>query len=83
MGNCFSGLKEHEMALKFFGRAIQLNPTNATSYSLCGHEYVYTDDFAKAKKMFETALAYDIRHYNGWWGLGNIAYKQEKYGKAA
>lgn len=33
--------------------------------------------------MFESALSYDVRHYNAWWGLGNISYKQEKYDKAA
>ena len=83
MGNCFSSLKEHDLALKFFTRAIQLNPQNPISYSLCAHEYVYNEDFNKAKKMFETALSYDVRHYSAWWGLGNIAYKQEKYSKAS
>ncbi len=33
--------------------------------------------------MFDKALLYDVRHYNAWWGLGNILYKQEKYEKAA
>lgn len=32
--------------------------------------------------MFESALNLDVRHYNAWWGLGNIAYKQEKYDNA-
>ena len=82
MGNCFSSFKEHDLALKFFTRAIQLNPYNPISYSLCAHEYVYNEDFNKAKKMFETSLAFDVRHYSAWWGLGNIAYKQEKYSKA-
>jgi len=50
---------------------------------LCGHEHVYNEDFSKAKKSFEQALNYDVRHYSAWWGLGNICYKQEKYDKAA
>ncbi len=33
--------------------------------------------------MFENALNNDLRHYNAWWGLGNILYKQQKYDKAA
>lgn len=57
-------------------RAIQLNPHNPYAYSLCGHENVYNEDFAKAKKMFEQALNLDARHYSAWWGQGNIAYKQ-------
>jgi len=82
VGNCFSLQKEHEHALKFFGRAIQLNQHNPYAYSLCGHEHVYNEEFGKAKKMFENALNLDVRHYNAWWGLGNIAYKQEKYDQA-
>ena len=82
VGNCFSLQKEHEQALKFFMRAIQLNPHNPYAYSLCGHENVYNEDFAKAKKMFEQALNLDARHYSAWWGQGNIAYKQERYERA-
>lgn len=82
VGNCFSLQKEHENALKFFNRAIQLNPHNAYAHSLCGHEYVYNEDFQNARKYFEISLNYDIRHYNAWWGLGNICFKQEKYEKA-
>ena len=83
VGNCFSLQKEHEQALKFFTRAIQLNPQNPYAHSLCGHEHVYNEDFTKAKRAFEQALNYDVRHYSAWWGLGNICYKQEKYDKAA
>lgn len=82
VGNCFSLQKEHENALKFFNRAIQLNPQNAYAHSLCGHEYVYNEDFQNARKYFEISLTFDIRHYNAWWGLGNINFKQEKYEKA-
>jgi len=82
VGNCFSLQKEHENALKFFNRAIQLNPHNAYAHSLCGHEYVYNEDFQNARKYFEISLNFDIRHYNAWWGLGNINFKQEKYEKA-
>ena len=45
MGNLFSMQKEHENALKFFNRAIQLDPGNAYAYTLCGHEYTYNDDY--------------------------------------
>jgi len=82
LGNCYSLQKEHENALKFFNRAIQLNPSFAYAHTLSGHEFVYNEDFSKAKKCFENALNIDLRHYNAWWGLGNIFYKQEKYEKA-
>eukprot|EP01015_Nassula_variabilis_P002144 TRINITY_DN1115_c0_g1_i2.p1 TRINITY_DN1115_c0_g1~~TRINITY_DN1115_c0_g1_i2.p1 ORF type:complete len:422 (-),score=62.91 TRINITY_DN1115_c0_g1_i2:38-1303(-) len=82
VGNCFSMQKEHENALKFFHRALQLNPSFSYAYTLCGHEYAYNEDFVKARKYYDQAIALDLRHYNAWWGLGNIFYKQEKYDRA-
>ena len=72
VGNCFSIQKEHENALRFFNRAIQLDPNNSYAYVLCGHEYSFNEDYIRAKKCFETALALDIRSYSAWWGLGNL-----------
>lgn len=83
VGNCFSLLKEHETSLKFLQRALQINPHSAYLHALCGHEYVYNEDFQKAKKCFETSLNLDLRNYNAWWGLGNLFFKQEKHDKAA
>jgi anaphase-promoting complex subunit 3 len=34
VGNCYSIQKEHEIAIKYFERAIQLNPTYAYAYTL-------------------------------------------------
>ena len=37
------------------------------------------EDLDKAMKCFRTAILYDDRHYNAWYGLGTIYYRQEKY----
>ena len=47
MGNCFSLQKEHETALRFFQRSLQLDPTFTYAYTLCGHEYFANEDFEK------------------------------------
>ncbi len=47
VGNCFSLQKEHENSLTFFHRAIQLNSHNPYTHTLCGHEYVYNEDFTR------------------------------------
>ncbi|GAB9464329.1 Anaphase-promoting complex subunit [Globisporangium polare] len=78
-GNCFSLQKEHDTALTFFQRAIQLNPSFTYAYTLSGHEYVANEDFEKAINCYRHAVRTDPRHYNAWYGLGTIYYRQEKF----
>ena len=68
VGNCFSLQKEHETALKFFQRALQLDPRFTYAYTLCGHEYVCNEDLDKAVACFRYAIRLDDRHYNAWYG---------------
>ena len=82
VGNCYSLQREHETAIKFFGRAIQLNQNFAYAHTLCGHEFVANEDYDSGKKCYQAALKADQSHYNAWWGLGNISYKQEKFPEA-
>jgi anaphase-promoting complex subunit 3 len=79
IGNCFSLQKEHETALKFFRRAIQLDPKCTYAHTLCGHEYFANEDFEKSMNCYRAALRLDARHYNAWYGLGTVYYRQEKY----
>ena len=79
VGNCFSLQKEHDAAVKFFERAIQVAPNFTYAHTLLGHEYVYNEDFGKALVCFRNAIHNDSRHYNAWYGLGTIYYRQEKY----
>ena len=72
LGNCYSLQKEHETALKFFGRAIQLDSHHAYAHTLSGHEFVENEDFDQARKCYQDAINADERHYNAWFGLGNI-----------
>ncbi|CAI5745315.1 unnamed protein product [Peronospora destructor] len=78
-GNCFSLQKEHDTALTFFQRAIQLDPSYTYAYTLSGHEYVANEDFEKAVNCYRHAIRTDSRHYNAWYGLGTIYYRQEKF----
>ncbi|TDH64937.1 hypothetical protein CCR75_001552 [Bremia lactucae] len=78
-GNCFSLQKEHDTALSFFQRAIQLDPSFTYAYTLSGHEYLANEDFEKAVSCYRHAVRTDSRHYNAWYGLGTIYYRQEKF----
>jgi len=79
LGNCFSLQREHDSALRFFARAIQLNPKYAYGYTLRGHEHFANEDFEKAMECYRAALSLDPRHYNAWYGLGTVYFRQEKY----
>lgn len=81
-GNCFSLQKEHEVAIKFLKRAIQVDSDFCYAYTLLGHEFVSTDEYDDALSCFRNATRIDKRHYNGWYGIGMINYKQEKYNYA-
>lgn len=78
-GNCFSLQKEHDTAIKFFQRAVQVDPTFVYAYTLLGHEYVTTEELDKAMSCFRSAVRIDARHYNAWYGIGTIYSKQERY----
>ncbi|KAI9033313.1 hypothetical protein DFJ74DRAFT_652010 [Hyaloraphidium curvatum] len=78
VGNSFSLKQEHDLALKCFQRAIQLDPHFAYAYTLAGHEYIANEDLDKAQSCFRSALRVDERHYNAWYGLGYLFYRQEK-----
>ncbi|KAK2143694.1 hypothetical protein LSH36_819g00003 [Paralvinella palmiformis] len=77
-GNCFSSQKEHDVAIKFFQRAVQVDANCAYAYTLLGHEYAATEELDKALACFRNAIRVDPRQYNAWYGLGMVYYKQEK-----
>jgi len=78
-GNCFSLQKEHDIAIRYFQRAIQVDSQFVYAYTLLGHEFVLIDELDKALAAFRNALRLNARHYNAWYGVGMVYYKQEKF----
>lgn len=66
MGNCFSLQKEHDAAISYLQRAVQVDPDFAYAYTLLGHEYALTEELEKAMSCFRNAVRVDPRHYNAW-----------------
>merc|ERR1712232_1214440 len=54
----------------------------AYGHTLMAHECVAAEDFDKAVQLYQRAIGLDSRHYNAWWGLGNVYCRQEEYKKA-
>ena len=82
VGNCFSLQKDHETALVFFRRSLQIDPNCTYIHTLCGYEYMANEDYDKAISCFRQALKVNDRHYNAWYGLGAIFHRQEKFDMA-
>lgn len=83
MANCYSLNQDHDTALTFLTRAIQIDPQNAYAYCLSGHEFSCKENFDKAKESYEKAINLDQRNVRAYWGLGNLNLKTEKYEIAA
>jgi anaphase-promoting complex subunit 3 len=79
LGNAFSSQGEHDQAVRCFRRATQLDPRFAYAFTLAGHEHVANEEFEKALQAFRRAIAVERRHYNGWYGLGQVFEKLGRY----
>ncbi|EXF82214.1 tetratricopeptide [Colletotrichum fioriniae PJ7] len=82
LGNAWSLAREHEMALRCFKRATQLNPKFAYAFTLQGHEHVANEEYEKALSAFRKAVTADRRHYNAYYGIGQVFEKLGNYEKA-
>lgn len=80
VGNSFGLQKDHQRAIRCFQRAMQLEPSFAYAYTLCGHEYFESEEYEKAQTYYRNALRMDRRHYKAWYGLGmvNTSYGKEQ-----
>lgn len=79
LGNASSLDRQHDDAVKCFARATQLDPKFAYAFTLQGHEHVANEEFDKAMAAYRNAISADNRHYNGWYGLGNVYERLGKY----
>ncbi|KAI8608697.1 hypothetical protein BC830DRAFT_1071736 [Chytriomyces sp. MP71] len=79
VGNCFSLKREHDVALKCFNRAIQIDETYAYAHTLAGHESVAMEDSEQGLQSYRLAVRIDKRHYNAWFGIATIYLSQEKF----
>lgn len=81
-GNYYSLQREHDTAIRFFRRALQVCPTDAYACTLLGHEYISVDNLDRAASAFRHALRLDDRSYSARFGLSNVYFKQDYFGLA-
>ena len=82
LGNCYSKQNDHETALKFFHRSIELDRSFSYAYTLRGHEFVHCEKYNEASQCYLDATKVNKKSFFANWGLGNIYMRQERYEKA-
>lgn len=78
MANCFSLNQDHDTAISFLNRAIQIDSRNSYANCLLGHEYSSKENFEKAREFYQKAIELDPRNVRAFFGLGNLSLKTEK-----
>ncbi len=90
IGNYYSLLSMHEKAVQYFRRALTLDRSCLSAWTLMGHEYVELKNTHAAIESYRRAVDVNRRDYRAWYGLGQTyevlemhAYALWYYKKAA
>ncbi|KAF8590891.1 cell division control protein 23 [Ramaria rubella] len=70
VGNHYSLRAEHEKAVKYFRRAVQLDRTFLSAWTLMGHEFIEMKNSQAAVEAYRRAVDVNKKDYRGWYGLG-------------
>ncbi|SPN97672.1 related to cell division control protein CDC23 [Cephalotrichum gorgonifer] len=70
VGNYYSLLSQHEKAVQYFRRALTLDRTCLSAWTLMGHEYVELKNTHAAIESYRRAVDVNRRDYRAWYGLG-------------
>lgn len=70
VGNYYAMKSEHEKAVVYFRRALTLDRTFLSAWTLMGHEYVEMKNTQAAIECYRRAVDVNRRDYRAWYGLG-------------
>ncbi|RKP04804.1 anaphase-promoting complex subunit 8 [Thamnocephalis sphaerospora] len=70
LGNYYGLRQDHERAITYFRRALQLNKDCLPAWTLMGHEYMEMGNTHAAIEAYRRAVDIDNRDYRAWFGLG-------------
>ncbi|KAI0095788.1 TPR-like protein [Hypoxylon sp. NC0597] len=70
IGNYYSLLSLHEKAVQYFRRALILDRSFLSAWTLMGHEYVELKNTHAAIESYRRAVDVNRRDYRAWYGLG-------------
>ncbi|KAF8849750.1 TPR-like protein [Acephala macrosclerotiorum] len=70
IGNYYSLLSSHEKAVQYFRRALTLDRSCLSAWTLMGHEYIELKNTHAAIESYRRAVDVNRRDYRAWYGLG-------------
>ncbi|KIH87945.1 anaphase-promoting complex subunit 8 [Sporothrix brasiliensis 5110] len=70
IGNYYSLMSAHEKAVQYFRRALVLDRSCLSAWTLMGHEYVELKNTHAAIESYRRAVDVNRRDYRAWYGLG-------------
>ncbi|KAK5728378.1 Anaphase-promoting complex subunit 8 [Elasticomyces elasticus] len=70
LGNYYALLAQHEKAILHFRRALTLDRTFQTAWTLMGHEYIELKNTQAAIESYRRAVDTNRKDYRAWYGLG-------------
>lgn len=70
IGNYYSLISAHEKAVQYFRRALTLDRSCLSAWTLMGHEYVELKNTHAAIESYRRAVDVNRRDYRAWYGLG-------------
>ena len=79
VGNYYSLKSEHEKAVMYFRRALTLDRSFLSAWTLMGHEYVEMKNTHAAIESYRRAVDVNRKDYRAWYGLGQTYEVLEMY----
>lgn len=74
LGRCYRALGNSNRALKFYQKAIDLDPNEGYAYTNIGTIYILREEYEKAKEYYEKGLPLlDKSEFDYWITLANYA----------
>ncbi|KAK5737709.1 Anaphase-promoting complex subunit 8 [Elasticomyces elasticus] len=70
LGNYYALLASHEKAILHFRRALTLDRSFQTAWTLMGHEYIELKNTQAAIESYRRAVDTNRKDYRAWYGLG-------------
>ena len=82
VGNYYSLKAEHEKAVMYFRRALTLDRSFLSAWTLMGHEYTEMKNTHAAIESYRRAVDVNRKDYRAWYGLGQTYELLEMYAYA-